>query len=396
MVQAGRSRKSKGSVGIEVYQGRLRLRLPRSLYDGRQKYLSLGLDDTPGNRQIAEAKAKQIESDIVYERFDSSLNKYRPEHFKLIEPSDRPKEIPKLDVIWEKFVEYQKKSCSANTIIKKYRQYGNYIAKFPTQNLNDAVVIRDWVIENLPAYSAKILITKLGQCCDWAKDSKIIDFNPFAGMGTKMKLPKNQKGDEITDINPFSAEERDLIIKAFRENTCMPKCSAFQHSPYAPFVEFLFRTGCRTSEAVALQWRHISSDFRIITFEQAVIDGYTGKEVREGLKTQKRRIFPCNDPLKLLLCSIKPEDYNPDDLVFPALKGGFLNTNNFRRRVWTIVLEGLKIEYRRLYQTRHTFITLALENGMVVHDVARAVGNSPEIIYKHYVGNRRDIAIPEF
>ena len=62
----------------------LDLRLPRQLYEGKQKYLTLGLDDTPGNRAIAQAKAKQIESDIIYERFDLTLNKYRPGHMRMV------------------------------------------------------------------------------------------------------------------------------------------------------------------------------------------------------------------------------------------------------------------------------------------------------------------------
>ncbi|MEO1561772.1 MAG: site-specific integrase, partial [Cyanobacteria bacterium J06632_19] len=49
-----------------------------------------------------------------------------------------------------------------------------------------------------------------------------------------------------------------------------------------------------------------------------------------------------------------------------------------------------------LYQTRHTFITLALKNGMNVKDVARLVGNSPEIIYRHYAGQSREIVVPDF
>jgi integrase len=51
--------------------------------------------------------------------------------------------------------------------------------------------------------------------------------------------------------------------------------------------------------------------------------------------------------------------------------------------------------YRKLYQTRHTFITLALEY-LDVKDVARLVGNSPEVIYRHYAGNKRDLFLPEF
>lgn len=48
------------------------------------------------------------------------------------------------------------------------------------------------------------------------------------------------------------------------------------------------------------------------------------------------------------------------------------------------------------YQTRHTFITLALDNGLDAKDVARLVGNSPEIIYRHYAGNKQELFVPEF
>ncbi len=58
--------------------------------------------------------------------------------------------------------------------------------------------------------------------------------------------------------------------------------------------------------------------------------------------------------------------------------------------------EKLGIEYRKLYQTRHTFITLALENGLDAKDVARLVGNSPAVIYRHYAGNKRELFVPEF
>ena len=54
-------RASYGSVVVQNFRGRLRLRLPRSLYGGEQKYLSLGMPDTSENRPLAEAKAQLIE-----------------------------------------------------------------------------------------------------------------------------------------------------------------------------------------------------------------------------------------------------------------------------------------------------------------------------------------------
>ncbi|MFN6452409.1 MAG: hypothetical protein RM022_009295 [Nostoc sp. EfeVER01] len=56
-----------------------------------------------------------------------------------------------------------------------------------------------------------------------------------------------------------------------------------------------------------------------------------------------------------------------------------------------LVKQGVVSEYRKPYQCRHTFITLCLEADIDAKDVGRWVGNSPEIIYKHYAGNKRNL-----
>lgn len=81
---------SKGSVSVESFQERLRLRLPRQLYEGTQKYLTLGLADTPENQQIAAQKAHEIELDIISGEFDETLAKYKPQrHLSIVTPGDR-------------------------------------------------------------------------------------------------------------------------------------------------------------------------------------------------------------------------------------------------------------------------------------------------------------------
>lgn len=58
-----RNHRYKGKVGIRSHQGMLSLRLPRSLFAGQQKTISLGLQDNPTNREQAEFKAREIELD---------------------------------------------------------------------------------------------------------------------------------------------------------------------------------------------------------------------------------------------------------------------------------------------------------------------------------------------
>ncbi len=385
---------SKGSVQIKVSNGRLQLVFS---HIGKRHYLSLGLTDNKANREAAEAKRKLIESDIVYNRFDPTLAKYKPQ-LALSTFTSTPTPIdssePSLAQLWEQFVEYKRPQCSPNSMNTIYNVFTSYLQKLPTHDLSRAFEIRDFAIKTFPLDSCKRFLVRLSACCNWAMKSGLVSHNPFNGMASEIKLPKAQNCEN--EINAFSVSERDSILEALRLDQFCPKKSNTKHSYYFPFVKFLFATGCRPSEAIALQWKHISSDFRYITFERALIETSDGNFLREGLKTQERRRFPCNVQLKEFLQSIKPENIKPEELIFPGAKQGYLDFTSFRKNGWKRILEGLGIEYRKLYQTRHTFITLALENGLNAKDVARLVGNSPEVIYRHYTGNKRELFVPEF
>jgi integrase len=97
-----------------------------------------------------------------------------------------------------------------------------------------------------------------------------------------------------------------------------------------------------------------------------------------------------------LLESIKPEEVDLEGWIFPSPEGGFINPHNFRVRAWTKVLEAAGVEYRTLYQTRHTFITNCLERGVPIPTIAKWVGNSPEVLMAHYAGSIREWSVPTF
>lgn len=166
-------------------------------------------------------------------------------------------------------------------------------------------------------------------------------------------------------------------------------------------------TGCRPSEAIALQWQHIAENFSTIRFEQAVVVSEGGLVCKKGLKTQKKRNFPINRRLAVVLTAIKPEKIGSDTKVFPSPEGTWIDVHNLTNRGWRSVLSKLDgIEYRKLYQTRHTFITAALETAITMpdgrikmldaKDVAKLVGTSPKMIYEHYAGKSKELFVPEF
>lgn len=396
---ATKRRKSKGSVAIINSNGRLQLRFS---YAGKRHYLSTGYADTPQHRQLAEIRAKEIEKDILFERFDPShLGKYLPQASQAVDfsaPDPSVADTVPLSELWRQYTEFKRPGLSPSTLAKDYVRVARCLQNdVPGNSLEDAVAIRNWLVRHKTPNAAKRILTQLKACCDWAAKSGIITDNPFIGMAADIKIPKGSLED--ADINPFSISERDCIIAGF--------CEDRHYSYYAKFVEFLFLTGCRPSEAIALQWRHISRDYRQIHFEQAVVISESGLVCKKGLKTQKKRTFPANGKLAALLKSIRPHKAQSETVVFPSPEGHWIDIHNFTNRGWRKVLEKQEgIEYRKLYQTRHTFITAALEtpirtaDGSIrmldAKDVARLVGTSPKMIYEHYAGYSRDLNVPEF
>jgi integrase len=85
----------------------------------------------------------------------------------------------------------------------------------------------------------------------------------------------------------------------------------------------------------------------------------------------------------------------PDDPVFMAPGGKPIDDGNFRRRVWQVILKRAGVAYRSPYNTRHTFISHALELGKSPVEVAVLVGNSPAVLYKHYAGAINRPTLPE-
>jgi len=361
-------RASKGSVSIRVSNGRLQLQFRHA---GKRHYLSLGLADTPANRKLANLKASEIEKDILYERFDPTLEKYKhqsQQRLSIVTPIKKSQ--PTLGELWEKYSEFKKPQTSPSTYAKSFKRYRNHIQELPTQSLDEAQAVRDYLLANLTPDAAKRCLSYFKACCNWGVAEGLIDANPFAAM--KIKTPR---GSEDHDVIPFTKEERDRIIFAF-------SCNEY-YSYYTSYVKFLFFTGCRPSEAIALRWKNITSG--VIQFRNSVVVSENGLTEKEGLKTQKKRDFPITPEVKAILDEVKPEVVDPESLIFPSPKGKFIDQTNFSHRAWKSVLAQLPdIPYRKCYQTRHTFISLCVEAHINSTAIARWTGTSAEMIDNHY------------
>lgn len=366
-------------------------------YKGKRYCRGLGLKDTPTNEAIAVLKARQIERDIAFNEFDESLEKYINPESKSNDKKNALKELNRasLDKLWDYYLKSRESVCSSTTMSKQYRTFTGYIKRLPIKDLNKSNEILQWVSENLPADNGRRFIVRLNACCKLAVQHGKLDKNPFEGKSRDMAFKRGRPKPE-----PFSAKERDAILEAIKTDRFNPSNSRFKHSFYWPYTWFCFYTGARPSEVCALSWRDIhiedspedADHYGWINFENAIVfEGNGSRTLKTGLKTEDRRAFPINSQMYEFLKELKSEG---NSLVFPGIKGGFINPSNFGDRVWKPVLKGLGLRVRKPYCTRHTFITLALQAKAHIPDLARVVGNSPETLLKNYSGFLKEFKVP--
>ena len=152
-----------------------------------------------------------------------------------------------------------------------------------------------------------------------------------------------------------------------------------------PMVLFAAATGMRPGEWVALEHRDIDRAGRV-----AYVNRSFGKGRLTTPKTEASiRAVPLQARAFAALDQLPPG--SPNDLLFPAERGGYLDLHNFRNRNWKPAQDTVGIEpFRRIYDLRHTSATFALRAGISTFELSRYMGASLTMIDRHYGHLARD------
>ena len=369
---ATQKRAPKGSVSVEAFKGYLRLRWR---YQGKRETLYLGRPDTPLDRKLAENKANQIYGDIQTGNYDPTLAKYKPE-------SQLAESITVVEVIQQ--CRKHKEDLVHSRTLEKYAALANYAAthfkkqKAASVDHEAAVRFKEFLQKSKLTRNGKSLsdrtvkehIVTIAACWGWAIEQEVLSSNPWETVRKHTKVKPSQKPD------PFTKKEVELILKAFEEH---PK---FRH--YLTLVWWQFSMGTRTGEALALSWKHFSNDCSSVWIGESL----DRNKVVKAAKMNKARTLNLSEKIQSRILKMKEE--SKSELVFPAPRGRYIDDSNFSQRVWKPTLKAAGVNHRKFYRTRSTFISHALQSGMHYVDVADFVGDSPETIYKYYVGSIQD------
>jgi integrase len=217
----------------------------------------------------------------------------------------------------------------------------------------------------------------LKNCLDWAVTQELAESNPFSGI-------KIKRSGKPSKTKPFTLAQIRQILDGF--TAIAPT--------YRPIATFLFLTGARTSEAIGIQWRRIDFEGGQITIADTLTTvKYQRLPIRKSTKTGAVTVLPMSSNLRQLLESLPIGE--SDDLVFTH------KSKPIRRelygRAWKKVLVSVGIPHQKMYSTRHTFASQALDIGLTSSQVAEFLGHSDtSMVDKNYGSSINVVPLPNF
>lgn len=316
--------------------------------DGKRYRLSTGKEATPMNIKWISKNHRDVLLKLI--------DKEKPKKSKML-------------------VEYGLDSLETNAYSRKTSTNKGYMSLFNKHivpyfkhyELNEIRPsdIKRWqgkLLEGIEPKTVKNARIVLSTILNDAVEDELIAKNPT----DKVKLPKALVKD---DIVPFTLTE----VKAMLSSS-----DAWMES----FLTTAFFTGMRTGELMALKWEDINFVSNKIHVRRSIRQGIEGTT-----KNGKDRLI---DMLPVVASALKKkyrENGLKYDYIFTSRLGKpYTESNSIIRWKWKPLLKRCSIDYRKLYNTRHTFATTMLLNGEDVLWVSKTLGHADiSTTMKYYV-----------
>ena len=202
----------------------------------------------------------------------------------------------------------------------------------------------------------------------------------------KSKIQKTEK--------PFSKIEIKAIIDIFDRD----------YFHYSSFIKFLFMTGCRTGEAIALRWQNVDFENRTITISESIGTLKDGSKAAKTTKSDVVRVLSMSPKLYRMMYDDhqlwKMHQYS-STLVFTTAKSTMIDIANFRARVWIDALKSADVPHRTLYNTRHTFVSHFIADNTVgdafikCASITHGTKSGVQTLIKHYAHLTNKVELPD-
>lgn len=180
----------------------------------------------------------------------------------------------------------------------------------------------------------------------------IIDKNPMM----MVKIPKIEK----VEVKPFTIQELTLIIQEAKDDI-------------QTFVALGFLTGMRSGEMIGLRWDDIDFSRREISVKRTIKMGkISTPKTHSSVRTIDilDQLFPYLEEQYKRTAAYRGYVFLNKELTH------YYDIKRIRETHWKNLLKKLNIEYRTIYQMRHTFATVMIEHGEDILWVSHMLGHT--------------------
>ena len=313
--------------------------------NGKRVRRSTGLDDTPANRRTLE---KEVIPALMAR---IKLGQLSPKQSRLFK-----------DYAAE-FLRMKEREKSYTMKLPTRRKIIAHFGGMRVDEITRLDIKRYLMDLPIKSSSKRLYLSTIRGILDLALDDDVIDRNPADGI----RLPKEPK----PEAKPFSPQEVEAILS--RADGMLRN-----------YLGIAFYTGLRSGEILGLMHQDIGAD--TITVRRSISKGrITTPKTAGSLRTIP--IFAAARPF------IEDQKKRSNSLYLFDIDGAPISDIGvLRKRKWARLLRDCGIEYRKIYATRHTFITAMLNSGRYkLTTIARIVGHtSIETLVENYAGFIKD------
>lgn len=265
------------------------------------------------------------------------------------------------------------RNLSPSTIggYKKCRSALSELHIFPASELTPAA-LKTWIQnQKTTLKTIRNQLSFLRSSLDEAITDGVLQINPVSLVTASRYRSKETETEDTYVVDPLTPAEVDaLLISAGNKQ-------------WENLFRFAIHTGMRSSELCALRWKDIDFIQKTAHVQSASVAGVT-----KGTKTKAgTRKVELTDEAMIALASQKAFSFMKDETVFedPKTEKAWASADAIRKKAWVPTLRKAGIRYRNPYQTRHTFATKHISQGVNLFWLAAQMGHKgPEMLFRHY------------
>ncbi len=323
------------------------------------------------NIKYAERLLAEIQNNIEKGTFNYA--KYFPNSKKLMLFGANNKIKSIVDYLDEYLTICETRNLSPSTIggYKKCKSALSDLHKLQVTSLTPAI-IKSWIQKQSTSLKTiRNQLSFLRSAIDEAITDGAISINPVSLVSASRYQSKDSSTESSYIVDPLSPKEVSALLLSAK------------YEQWKNLFMFAINTGLRSSELCALKWSDIDFIERTAHVQSASVVGVI-KETKTKAGTRKVEL---NDEAMKALNEQKQFTFMKDGVIFedPKTNQAWASADAIRKKAWVPTLKKAGIRYRNPYQTRHTFATRNISQGVNLFWLAGQMGHKgPEMLFRHY------------